>query len=115
MNNVIKPKNGSKIQFIDGKLDIPNDPIIPFIEGDGIGKDIWVAAEKVINSAVNKAYNGQKVIHWLEVYAGDKANDIYGPNTWLPDETLDIINEYKLNQDHISKISSSSKKLTNFL
>ena len=94
MSKVLIPNEGSKISMINEALNVPDNPIIPFIEGDGIGKDIWIASEKVINSAINKAYNGEKKIHWLEVYAGDKANDIYGPNTWLPDETLDIINDY---------------------
>ena len=94
MSKISIPKEGSKISMIDEVLKVPNNPIIPFIEGDGIGKDIWIASEKVINSAVDKAYNGEKKIHWLEVYAGDKANDVYGPNTWLPDETLDVINDY---------------------
>jgi len=94
MSKVSIPEKGSKISMVDEVLKVPNNPIIPFIEGDGIGKDIWIASERVINSAVHKAYNGEKKIHWLEVYAGDKANDVYGPNTWLPDETLDIINDY---------------------
>jgi len=94
MSKISIPKEGSKISMIDEVLKVPNNPIIPFIEGDGIGKDIWIASEKVINSAIDKAYNGEKKIHWLEVYAGDKANDVYGPNTWLPNETLDVINDY---------------------
>mgnify|MGYP001319309936 FL=1 len=94
MSKISIPEGGSKISMVDEVLKVPNNPIIPFIEGDGIGKDIWLASERVINSAINKAYNGERKIHWLEVYAGDKANDVYGPNTWLPDETLDIINDY---------------------
>ena len=80
--------------MLDDTLRVPDDPIIPFIEGDGIGKDIWASSKRVINSAVKKAYDNDRIIHWLEVYAGDKANEIYGPNTWLPQETLDIINDY---------------------
>ena len=84
----------NKITIKDGKLIVPDNPIIPFIEGDGIGPDIWSASQKVLDTAVEKAYQGEKKIEWLEVYAGDKANDVYGPNTWLPEETLDMINKY---------------------
>lgn len=94
MTNVIKPNQGSKIQFIDGKLKVPNNPIIPFIEGDGIGPDIWNATVRVFDAAVLKSYGDDKKIEWMEVYAGEKANDVYGENTWLPQETLDVINEY---------------------
>ena len=94
MTNVIRPKTGEKIKFIDGKLEIPNNPIIPFIEGDGIGPDIWASAVRVLDSAVKKAYDGKRKIHWMEVYAGEKANEVYGDGTWLPQETLDFINEY---------------------
>ena len=65
-----------------------NKPIIPFIEGDGTGPDIWNASKIVLDAAVEKAYNGERKISWLEVYAGDKSNEIYGENTWLPDETI---------------------------
>ena len=78
----------------NGKLIVPDNPIIPFIEGDGIGADIWKASVNVFNAAVEKAYNGTRKVDWLEIYAGDKANDMYGPNTWLPSETLDLISEY---------------------
>ena len=94
MNKTIKPKNGSKIKMVNKKLNVPDNPIIPFIEGDGIGADIWSASKKVLDTAVNKAYNGKRKIEWMEVFAGEKANDIYGPNTWLPEETLDRISEY---------------------
>ena len=94
MSKILIPKEGSKISMLDDTLRVPDDPIIPFIEGDGIGKDIWASSKRVINSAVKKAYDNDRIIHWLEVYAGDKANEIYGPNTWLPQETLDIINDY---------------------
>ena len=94
MSKVLIPKEGSKISMLNESLNVPDNPIIPFIEGDGIGKDIWNASVRVFDSAIQKAYNGDKKIHWLEVYAGDKANDIYGENTWLPQETLDVINEY---------------------
>jgi len=94
MIKVIRPTKGTKIEFNDGVLNIPNDPIIPFIEGDGIGPDIWKATVRVFDAAVSKSYGGDKKIEWMEVYAGEKANDVYGENTWLPQETLDVINEY---------------------
>ena len=81
-----------KITLENGVLNVPNNPVIPFIEGDGIGQDIWPAAKKVIDSAVEKAYNGEKKIEWLEVFAGQKAYDKTGE--WLPQDTLDKINEY---------------------
>jgi isocitrate dehydrogenase len=83
---------GSKITINNGKLNVPNDPIIPFIEGDGIGPDIWAATVRVLDSAVEKAYNGEKKIIWKEVLAGEKAFDKTGE--WLPAETLEDINEY---------------------
>ncbi len=83
---------GEKIQTKNGVLNVPNNPVIPYIEGDGIGADIWAAASKVIDAAVEKAYNGEKKIDWLEVYAGQKAFDKTGE--WLPKDTLDKINEY---------------------
>jgi len=94
MSKVKIPNNGSAISMVDNVLNVPDNPIIPFIEGDGIGPDIWSASQRVFDSAINVAYAGNKKIEWLEVYAGDKANDVYGPNTWLPDETLDMINKY---------------------
>ena len=84
--------SGTKITIAGGKLNVPNDPIIPFIEGDGIGPDIWAAASRVLEAAVNKAYNGQKQIVWKEVLAGQKAMDNTGE--WLPQATLDTIGEY---------------------
>ncbi len=83
---------GTKIRIEKGNLVVPNDPIIPFIEGDGIGVDIWAASVKVFDAAVEKAYNGKKKIVWKEVYAGEKAFKKSGK--WLPEETMDIINEY---------------------
>lgn len=81
-----------KIVVENGVLNVPNNPTIPFIIGDGIGPDIWHAASRVIDAAVNKAYNGEKKIEWLEVLAGEKAFNQTGE--WLPQETLDKINEY---------------------
>ncbi len=80
------------IKIVDGVLDVPNEPIIPFIEGDGIGPDIWAAASRVLDAAVEKAYNGTRKIHWKEVYAGEKAFLEFGE--WLPKDTLDTIKEY---------------------
>ena len=94
IQKVKTPSNGQKITLKDNNIIVPDNPIIPFIEGDGIGRDIWAASEKVIDAAVSKAYNGQKKIEWLEVYAGEKANEVYGEAIWLPQETLDVINEY---------------------
>ncbi|KFL44149.1 isocitrate dehydrogenase [Lysinibacillus sp. BF-4] len=82
----------NKIVVENGVLNVPNNPVIPFIEGDGIGPDIWAAASRVIDAAVEKAYNGEKKIEWLEVLAGQKAFDKTGE--WLPQDTLDKINEY---------------------
>ena len=84
--------SGSKIQMNNGKLHVPNDPIIPFIEGDGIGPDIWRASVRVFDAAVEKAYQGERKINWLEVYAGEKAFDKF--NNWLPDETIEKCREY---------------------
>ena len=94
MNKVQVPSMGQKITMDGKKLIVPDNPIIPFIEGDGIGPDIWASAVRVLDAAVEKAYGGKKKIHWMEVYAGEKSNDVYGPDTWLPQETLDFINEY---------------------
>jgi len=89
------PENGKKITMGENKhLNVPNNPILPFIEGDGIGKDITSAAMIVWNAAVEKAYKGERKIAWMEVYAGEKACEVYGENVWLPEETLDAIREY---------------------
>lgn len=85
---------GSEITIRRGKLKVPNDPIIPFIEGDGIGPDIWAASVRVLDAAVEKAYGGKKKIVWKEVLAGEKAFNQTG--SWLPDETLTIIDKYKV-------------------
>lgn len=83
-----------KITIENGKLNVPDKPVIPFIEGDGTGPDIWAAASRVLDAAVEKAYNGKRKIQWKEVYAGEKAYNKTGE--WLPQETLDIIGEYKI-------------------
>lgn len=91
---LIPPSEGEKITIKDGKLNVPNNPIIPFIEGDGTGPDIWRAAKMVFDAAVEKAYGGEKKVVWFEIYAGEKANKVYGREVWLPDDTLEAIKEY---------------------
>jgi len=86
------PLEGKRIEVEDGKLRVPSHPILPFIEGDGIGPDIWAAARRVLDAAVKKAYGGKRLIHWFEVYAGGKARDKYGE--WLPQDTLEAIRHY---------------------
>jgi isocitrate dehydrogenase len=88
------PENGEKISFENGKINVPNHPIIPFIEGDGIGPDIWASAVRVLDAAVEKAYNGDKKIVWMEIFTGEKAFNKTGE--WLPEETLEAIKEYKI-------------------
>ncbi|TDJ64404.1 MAG: NADP-dependent isocitrate dehydrogenase [Proteobacteria bacterium] len=88
------PVIGGKITFQNGQLRVPDDPIIPFIEGDGIGPDVWNASKRVLDAAVAKAYSGQRHINWLEVYAGEKANELTG--AWLPEATLDACREYMI-------------------
>ena len=89
------PKEGEKIQFdASGNLIIPDNPIIPFIEGDGIGSDITPAMIKVVNNAVLKAYEGKKKISWMEIYCGEKSVEVYGEGNWLPSETLLALETY---------------------
>jgi len=90
------PSSGDKITVSNGKLLVPNNPIIPFIEGDGIGIDVTPPMIKVVDAAVNKAYGNDKKIAWMEVYAGEKATQVYDSETWLPDETLAMFKEYKV-------------------
>ncbi len=88
------PDSGEKITMENGKLTVPDNPIIAFIEGDGIGPDIWKAAQRVLDVAVMKAYGGRRRISWMEVFAGEKANKVYGEDLWLPEETLKAFDEY---------------------
>jgi isocitrate dehydrogenase len=89
------PVNGTKITVLpDKKLNVPENPIIAFIEGDGIGPDITAASIKIWNAATAKAYKGKRKIEWMEIFAGEKANNVYGANTWLPQETLDAVKEF---------------------
>ncbi len=93
-NKIKVPAAGEKIKIVaGGKLEVPDNPIITFIEGDGTGPDIWAASVRVFDAAVEKAYNGKRKIHWCEVYAGEKAAALYDGN-WFPDETLDAIKEF---------------------
>ena len=86
------PKGGAKIGIRDGKLEVPDRPIVPFIEGDGTGPDIWRASVRVLDAAVAKAYGGRRKIAWMEVYAGEKAWK--QENNWLPDETVAAFREF---------------------
>lgn len=91
------PADGAKITVNQNlSLTVPNNPIIPYIEGDGIGVDITPVMKHVVDEAVKKAYDGKRKIHWMEVYAGEKAVKVYGNNTWLPDETLDALREFSV-------------------
>lgn len=93
-DKITLPESGEKITMVNGVLNVPNNPIISFIEGDGIGPDIWNASQKVFDKAIEKAYGSERKISWMEVYAGEKANRVYGSEVWLPDETLDVFKEY---------------------
>jgi isocitrate dehydrogenase len=86
------PPEGEKILFRDGKLQVPDHPILPFIEGDGTGRDIWRASVRVFDAAVQKAYGGRRKVHWMEVYAGEKSFKLFG--TWLPEETVEAFSEF---------------------
>ncbi len=90
--SVKPPQGGEKIVIEDGNLRVPDNPIIPYIEGDGTGPDIWAAAVRVFDAAVEKAYGGSRKIHWMEIFAGQKSNDRY--NSWLPESTVEACREY---------------------
>ncbi|REL35498.1 NADP-dependent isocitrate dehydrogenase [Thalassotalea euphylliae] len=90
------PADGQKITIENGRLNVPNNPIIPFIEGDGIGIDVTPTMRKVVDAAVKVAYQGEKKISWMEVYAGEKATEVYDSETWLPEETLAMFREYRV-------------------
>lgn len=93
--HITLPSNGQKITVNkDFTLNVPNNPIIPYIEGDGIGIDITPVMKKVVDAAVNKAYNGKRQIQWMEIYAGEKATKVYGKDAWLPQETIEAVREY---------------------
>ena len=93
--HITVPTEGQKITVnADNSLNVPDQPIIPFIEGDGTGRDITPVMLKVVDAAVAKAYGGKRRIHWMEVFAGEKSTKVYGPDVWLPDETLQAVREY---------------------
>ncbi|MXP67444.1 NADP-dependent isocitrate dehydrogenase [Pantoea sp. Aalb] len=95
-SKVFVPRKGQKIILHKGKMIIPNNPIIPYIEGDGIGIDICPIMIKVVDAAVKKSYNNIKKISWMEIYAGQKSVELYGSHCWLPRETIDFIREYRI-------------------
>ena len=94
---IVVPVDGEKVQ-VNGDLtiNVPHFPVVPFIEGDGIGADITPVMKKVVDAAVEKAYGNTRGIVWMEVYCGEKATKIYGPDVWLPEETMDALREYSV-------------------
>jgi isocitrate dehydrogenase len=93
-NGITVPSNGAPIQYENGKFQVPDQPVIPYIEGDGTGRDIWKASQRVFDAAVEKAYGGKKKIAWLEVFAGEKAFRQF--KEWLPDETVEAIRDFRI-------------------
>jgi isocitrate dehydrogenase len=93
-NGVEIPKDGSKITLVSGKLSVPDNPIIPFIEGDGCGRDIWKGSVRVFDAAIQKSYGSKRVIRWYEIFAGEKAYKKFGE--WLPDDTLAAIKAFRV-------------------
>ena len=91
------PETGERITVSEnGSLNVPDHPIVPFIEGDGIGIDITPVMRKVVDAAVEKAYDGSRAIAWMEIYAGEKSLRVYGPDEWLPDETLTALRDFNI-------------------
>ena len=93
-NGVPVPPHGKTIEYSNGKYSVPDHPIIPFIEGDGTGRDIWKASVRVFDAAVEKAYNGKRSVAWYEVFAGEKAKARF--QNWLPDDTVSAIREFRV-------------------
>src|ERR1700720_67719 len=93
-NNLSVPANGKPIEYSGGKFQIPDNPIIPFIEGDGTGRDIWKASRRVFDAAVERAYGGKRKVAWFEIYAGEKAFNQF--KQWLPDETVDAARDFRV-------------------
>jgi isocitrate dehydrogenase len=93
-NGVAVPSDGKKIGYAAGKYEVPDNPIVPFIEGDGTGRDIWKASRRVFDAAVDKAYKGKRRLAWYEVFAGEKAKAKF--DTWLPDDTVDAVREFRV-------------------
>lgn len=94
--NIRLPSQGEKIAFEDGRLSVPENPVIPFIEGDGTGPDIWNASSRAIDAAVARAYGNKRKIEWLAILAGEKAAEVYGPGAVLPEETVQCIADYRV-------------------
>ncbi len=92
-NGVPVPRDGARINYRDGRCQAPPNPIIPFIEGDGTGRDIWKASVRVFDAAVEKAYAGQRRVAWYEIFAGEKAKAKF--NDWLPQDSIDAIKEFR--------------------
>lgn len=91
------PKRGSKITVAkNGQLQVPDDPIVPFMQGDGIGAETWKAVQRVFEHSVEQCYGNAKRLEWLEVHAGERGNQLYGPNNWLPEDTIRALQEYKV-------------------
>ncbi len=93
-NGLPVPKDGTRISYSNGKYNVPDNPIIPFIEGDGTGRDIWKASVRVFDAAVEKAYGGKRRMVWYEVFAGEKAMAKF--KTWLPDGTIDALKDFRV-------------------
>src|SRR3989475_13016856 len=93
-NGLPVPTSGARIAYSNGRYQVPDNPIIPFIEGDGTGRDIWKASQRVFDAAVQKAYNGKRRVAWYEVFAGEKAYSKF--KTWLPDDTVSAIRELRV-------------------
>src|SRR4029434_2357999 len=91
-NGVAVPNDGGRISYAGGKYQVPDRPIVPFIEGDGTGRDIWKASVRVFDAAVDKAYKGKRRVAWYEVFAGEKAMAKF--KTWLPDDSVNAIREF---------------------
>ena len=114
-SNIKVPANGEKITYKNNKLVVPDNPIIPYIEGDGIGVDITPVMLNVIDAAVEKAYDGKRKISWMEIYCGEKSVKIYGDDEWLPDETLQTCKDYKVSikgpSDFVSNADKKAEKI----
>lgn len=93
---LVSPAEGRPIEVRDGRLEVPDHVILPFIEGDGIGRDLWGASRLVFDAAVARVYRGERKVAWFEVYAGEKATRVYGETTWLPSDTLAAIRDYRV-------------------
>jgi isocitrate dehydrogenase len=93
-SKIVVPPDGQKIKIKNGRLKVPKNPVIAFIEGDGTGPDIWNASRMVFDAAVEKAFKGKRKVAWMEIYAGEKALTVYGQDQWLPDETVEAIKEF---------------------